>query len=90
MFPNLIESTKEYWHNLDQLENAYQQGKIPLKEVDAKVAELMNELAQERRDAFTFFLHGCQIWLTRQRETIIGLAILVLITYFWLLNISIP
>jgi len=90
MFPNLIEATKEYLHNLEKLENAYQQGKIPLKEVDAKVAELMNELAQERRDAFTYFWHGWQLWLTRQRETIIGLAILVLITYFWLLNISIP
>ncbi len=31
MFPNLIEATKEYWRQLDELEAAYQQGQIPKK-----------------------------------------------------------
>jgi hypothetical protein len=86
MFPNLLEATKEYWHKLDRLEAAYQQGEIPLEEVDAKVAELMTELAQERRAAFSYCWHGWQYWLTTQRETLIGLAILVLVTYAWVLT----
>lgn len=87
MFPNLLEATKEYSHKLDHLEAAYQQGEIPLEEVDAKVAELMTELAQERRAALTYFWHGWQHWLTTQKETLIGLAILVLATYAWVLTI---
>jgi hypothetical protein len=86
MLPNLLEATKEYWHKLDRLEAAYQQGEIPLEEVDARVAELMTELAQERRAAFIYFWHGWQHWLTAQRETLMGLAILVLVTYAWILT----
>ncbi|MGK7872464.1 MAG: hypothetical protein AB4426_03890 [Xenococcaceae cyanobacterium] len=85
MFPNLLEATKEYWRKLDELEAAYKQGEIPLEEVDARVAELMAELAQERRAAFTYFWRGWQHWLTAQRETLIGLAILALVTYAWVL-----
>ena len=55
MFPNLIQATKEYWHKLDQLEAAYQQGEISLEEVDSKVAKLIAELAEERRATFTYF-----------------------------------
>ena len=87
MFPNLLEATKEYSHKLDHLEAAYQQGEIPLEEVDTKVAELMTELAQERRAALTHFWHGWQHWLTTQKETLIGLAILVFATYAWVLTI---
>ena len=86
MFPNLLEATKEYWRQLDELEAAYQQGEIPLEEVDARVAELMAELASERRAAFTYFWHGWQHWLTRQRETLLGLAVLALVTYAWVLT----
>jgi hypothetical protein len=86
MFPNLLEATKEYWRKLDELEAAYQQGQIPLKEVDAKVAELMAELSEERRAAFSYFWHGWQHWLTTQRETLVGLAILSLVTYAWVLT----
>ena len=86
MFSNLLQATKEYWRKLDELEVAYQQGEIPLEEVDARVAELIAELAQERRAAFTYFWHGWQHWLTTQRETIIGLAILALVTYAWVLT----
>jgi hypothetical protein len=86
MLPNLLEATKEYWQQLDELESAYQQGKIPLEEVDAKVAELMAELAQERRAAFNYFWHGWQNWPTIQKETLVGLAILSLVTYAWILT----
>ncbi len=86
MFPNLFQATKDYWRKLDELEAAYQKGEIPLKEVDARVAYLMAELAQERRAAFAFLWHGWRHWMTTQRETIIGLAILTLVTYAWVLN----
>ena len=89
MFPNLLEATKEYWRKLDELEAAYQQGEIPLEEVDARVAELMAELARERRAALTYFWHGWQHWLMTQRETLVGLAILALVTYGWVLTSSI-
>jgi hypothetical protein len=89
MFPNLLEATKEYWRKIDRLEAAYQQGEIPLEEVDARVAELMTELSQERRTAFSYFWHGWQYWLTTQRETLIGLAILALVAYAWVLTIPI-
>ncbi len=70
-------------NSLNELEAAYQRGEIPLEEVDAKVAELMAELAIERRAALTYFWQGGQHWLMTQRETLIGLAILALITYAW-------
>ncbi len=86
MFPNLLQATKEYWRKLDELEAAYQQGEISLEEVDTKVAELIAELAQERRAAFNYFRHSWQHRLTTQRENLIGLAILVLVTYVWVLT----
>lgn len=86
MFPNLIQATKEYWHKLDQLEAAYQQGEISLEEVDSKVAELIAELAEERRATFTYFRHNWQHRLTKQRENLIGLAILAIVTYIWVLT----
>ena len=46
MFPNLFEATKTYWRKLDELEAAYQQGKVSTEVVNATVAELMAELAQ--------------------------------------------
>ncbi len=86
MFPNLFQATKEYWRKLDELEVAYQQGEISLKEVDTRVSELMAELAQERRAAFAYLWHSWQHLLTTQRETLMGLAIVILVIYVWLLN----
>ena len=86
MFPNLLQATKEYWHQLDELEVAYQRGEIPLEEVDARVADLMAELAVERRAAFRHFWQGCLHWMATQKETVISLAILGLIVYAWLLT----
>ena len=86
MFPNLLQATKEYWLQLDELEVAYQQGEIPLEEVDARVADLMAELAAERRAAFSYFWQGCLHWMTTQKETVMGLVILGLIAYVWVLT----
>ncbi len=86
MFPNLFQATKEYWRQLDELEVAYQQGEIPLEQVDARVADLMAELAIKRRAAFTYFWQGCQHWMLTQRETVVGLVVLVLVTYAWALT----
>lgn len=86
MFPNLFQATKEYWRQLDELEVAYQQGEIPLEQVDARVADLMAELAIERRATFTYFWRGCQHWMMTQKETIVGLVVLVLVTYAWALT----
>jgi len=86
MFPNLLEATKEYWRKLDELEIAYQQGTISLEEVDARVAQLIAELAVERRAAFTYFRYSCENWLKTQKETLIGLTILALVTYAWVLT----
>ncbi len=85
MLPNLLEATQEYWRKLDELETAYQRGKISIEEVDAEVASVMAELNQKRRAALTYFLQGCQHWLAAQRETLIGLAVLGIITYAWVL-----
>ena len=85
MFPNLFQATKEYWHKLDELEIAYQQGKIPLEEVDAQVADLMAQLAQERRAALAFLWHSFHHWLATKRETVVGLVIIAIATYTWVL-----
>ncbi|MGB5710478.1 MAG: hypothetical protein WBM44_06170 [Waterburya sp.] len=86
MFPNLFQATKEYWRQLDELEIAYQQGEISLEQVDDRVTDLMAELGQERRAAFNHFWQVCQLILTKQREAVIGLAILALVTYTWALT----
>lgn len=86
MIPNLFHATQEYWRKLDELEAAYKKGMIPLEEVDTRVTELIAELGQERRAAFAYLWHGWQNLLTTQRETIISLAILIIVTYAWLLN----
>lgn len=86
MFPNLLQATKEYWRQLDELEVAYQQGEILLEQVDARVADLMAELAIERRTAFNHFWRGCLHWMTTQKETVVGLVVLVLVTYAWALT----
>ena len=84
MIPNLQEATQEYWHKLDEIEAAYKQGKISVEEVDVEVASLMKELGRKRRAAINYFLHSCQLWLTQQRETLVGLVILAIIFYLWL------
>jgi hypothetical protein len=84
MLPNLLEATQEYWRELDKLEIAYQQGEITIEEVDREVSYLMAELGQKRRVALTYFFKSWQHLLEQQKESLIGLATLIIITYAWL------
>ncbi|XHX78460.1 MAG: hypothetical protein RBJ76_00485 [Stenomitos frigidus ULC029] len=84
MMPNLLEATNNYWRELDALEAAYQRHELSLQEVDARVDALMAKLGQERRDALATFFQGLrQLWQT-QREPILGVSILGVLTYAWM------
>jgi hypothetical protein len=61
LLTNLQEATQEYWHKLDELETAYQQGKISLEEVDVEAASLMAELGRKRRVTISYFLQSSQL-----------------------------
>lgn len=84
MTPNLLEATHEYWHKLNELESAYQRGEVTLEEVDVRVEELMTELGRSRRAAFSYFLSGVRHFWNEQRETIVGVLGLSVLTYGWL------
>lgn len=83
MMPNLLEATKDYWRKLDELEAAYQKGEVSLEEVDARVPELIAELGRERKAALSFVFNGWSRLWDHQRETIVGVAFLGIITYVW-------
>lgn len=83
MTPNLLEATKDYWRKLDELEAAYQKGEVSLEEVDARVPELIAELGRERKAALSYVLNGWSRLWDDQRETIVGVAFLGIITYVW-------
>ena len=83
MLPNLLEATNEYWRKLNELEAAYQRGEVPIEEVDARVQSLMVELGRERRAALRYVLNGWGRLWNEQREIIVGMAILGIITYSW-------
>ncbi|MGG6263837.1 hypothetical protein ACQ4M3_11250 [Leptolyngbya sp. AN03gr2] len=83
MTPNLLEATHEYWHKLNELEASYQRGEITLEEVDAKVEELMTELGRSRRAAFSYFFSSVRRLWQEQRETIVGVLGLGVLTYGW-------
>ena len=83
MFPNLLEDTKEYWCKLNQLEAAYQKGEVSIEEVDARVKLLMTELGKSRQAALNYVLNSFYHLLNEQREAIIGIAVLGVISYAW-------
>lgn len=85
MLPNLLEATQDYWHKLDQLETAYKKGEISPQEVDARVHELMRELGHERRASLSYMLQSWRRLWNEQRETILGLAFLSVVTYLWVI-----
>lgn len=80
---DLLEATKEYWRKLDKLEAAYQKGELAIEEVDTEVQSLMAELGRKRRATLAYVLNGWDVLWHEQRETIIGVAVLVTITYAW-------
>lgn len=81
--PNLLEATKDYWLKLDELEAAYQKGEVSLEEVDARVPELIAELGRERKAVLNYVFNGWSRLWEYQRETIVGVAFLGIITYVW-------
>ncbi|HEY9858406.1 MAG TPA: hypothetical protein V6D16_02790 [Candidatus Obscuribacterales bacterium] len=83
MMPNLLAATQDYWSKLNELEAAYQRGEVSLPEVDARVAELMQELGQERRATIDFMLNNARHLWNQQRETIVGVSLLGVLTYAW-------
>lgn len=84
MNPNLLEATHNYWHKLNELEAAYQRGEVTLEEVDARVEALMAELGRSRRAAFSDFFSGVRRLWEEQREPIVGVLGLGVLTYGWL------
>ncbi|MGB7440260.1 MAG: hypothetical protein WA919_04270 [Coleofasciculaceae cyanobacterium] len=85
MLPNLLEATQDYWRKLDELEAAYKKGEVSPQEVDVRVHELMRELGQERRASLSYVLHSWRKMWNEQRETILGLACLGVVTYLWVI-----
>ena len=83
MMPALLGATQDYWRKLNELEAAYQRGEVSLPEVDARVAELMQELGQERRAAIDFVIHSAQHLWRQQQEAIFGVSLLGVLTYAW-------
>lgn len=83
MMPNLLEATNTYWRELNKLEAAYQRRELSLQEVDTRVAELMVTLGQERRAAFAAFFNRLRHLWQEQREPILGMSLLGVLTYAW-------
>jgi len=88
MLPDLLSITRNYWHQLDEIEAAYQQDEISLEEVDRRVNQAMAELGRERRAVFRYLWSSWQRWLTTHQETVVGLTALALITSAWVLTLS--
>jgi len=80
---NLIESTKDYWRKLDELEAAYKRGDVSVEEVDVRVAQLMDELGHERRVTLSSIRQSVLRLWQEQRETLLGFAFLAVLTYAW-------
>ncbi len=85
MLPDLFEATKIYWRKLDNLEARYQRGEVSLEEVDAQVAKLMADLAEERRAIFVQIWRFLQNQLREQGDVILGFTSLILAVYLWFL-----
>lgn len=82
--PNLLESTREYWRKLDELEAAYYNGEVSIEEVDRQVEQLMAELGRERRIVFSAIWNNIGRIIQERQETIIGLFLVLTVTYAWL------
>lgn len=80
---NLIESTKDYWRKLDELEAAYKRGDVSVEEVDVRVAQLMDELGHERRVTLRYIRQSVLRLWQEQRETLLSFAFLAILTYAW-------
>lgn len=84
MIPDLLEATQDFWHKLDELEAAYQQGEVSLEEVDDQVAELIADLSQSRRVVLRRFWDSIRYSWQMNPEPIIGVVLLGSLTCAWL------
>jgi hypothetical protein len=84
--PNLIEATRRYWRKLDEVELAYRHGELSLPEVDARVAELMTELGNERRAALRFLAGSVKRSWQSQQELWLGSVAVLVLTYAWIVT----
>ena len=82
--PDLIDATTDYWKKLDELEAAYQRDEVSLREVDARVQELMEELGRSRRRALTAFWASFRYTLRQQWDAIAGVACIAALACVWL------
>ncbi|MGB3491682.1 MAG: hypothetical protein WBA57_03060 [Elainellaceae cyanobacterium] len=83
MTPNLIDTTREYWKKLDELEAAYQRDEISVQEVNSRVQKLMQDLGQSRRASLRSLWTGIQRNLNQSWETVAGLVCITGLTYAW-------
>lgn len=83
MIPNLLAATVEYWHQLDELEAAYQSGDISLEEVDARVKTLMAGLGQQRRASLRFLRDSIGHFLRDRQDVVVGLGLMTVLSYAW-------
>lgn len=86
MLPNLWAATQEYWRKLDALEASYHKGEVSIDQVNAKVAELMAELGEERRATWAYLLSNWSHFWSEQREAIVGTALMGIIAYAWVVS----
>lgn len=85
--PDLVEATKRYWQQLDELEAAYQRGEVSPEQVNTRVSALMAELGRERRAALRFLGDRLKdFWLT-QKEAVVAVACLAVLTCAWMKTI---
>lgn len=83
VMPDLLNATRDYWRKLDELEAAYQRGDVSLKEVDATVQTLMQELGRSRRLALRAFARQIGLFWQNQRDTIVATVLIGCLTYAW-------
>lgn len=84
MIPDLLQATREYWRQLDELEAAYHRDEVSLEEVDVRVEALMQELGQTRRQALRATWVSLQAFVQQQREALAGAAAIGVLAYVWL------
>lgn len=84
MLPDLIDATRDYWRQLDEVEAAYRRNELTADEVDAKVKALMVELGQTRRQLLQDSWAIAQTFATQQGEALAGVAALGVLAYVWL------
>ncbi|ASC73086.1 hypothetical protein XM38_040480 [Halomicronema hongdechloris C2206] len=84
MIPNLIEATRRYWRQLDQIEAAYRSGELSAADVDAQVQQSMAELGQARRETLRLLGAGVQHLLSQSGDLLAGAVCISLLAYLWL------